>query len=305
MKKLLVSVIAIASAVASVAYGADGCGCKNCGCKPKKVRVIHITAGDPQTMYNDAMYTTTVIDGDGSYQTYDEPTQLTVAPAARYEYDDREYDDREYNRGPRYRGNWYIGGRLGLHLASWKNKYHGTPANYAFNDDEDHDKYVFEPIFGANLFAGYRFTPHWRIDGEFGYMTQFSDSDNGFTFKLQTPYTTANAYYDFDNGIYLGAGLGLAFPRGTLDFANFEAGNASKTRVSPMGALMAGYSYYMTDSLALDFRYRLAGFTGPKWTRNVISGTVVDDNGVELKTLETKVGFIIDNSLSIGLRYEF
>lgn len=299
MKKLLVSIIAIASTVVSVAYGAEDCGCKNCGCKPKKVRVIHITAGDPQTMYNDAMYTTTVIDGDGSYQTYDEPTQLTVAPA-HSDYD-RGY---EYERGPRYRGNWYVGGRLGLHLASWKNKYHGSPSNYKFDNGEDHDDYTFEPVFGGNIFAGYRFTPNWRTDLEFGYMTQFSDSDNGFTFKLSTPYLMGNAYYDFNGGFYLGAGLGLAFPRATLDWEYFEKDNASKTKLSFAGALMAGYSYYMTDSLALDFRYRLAGFVGPKLTRNVMAG-VKDENDVELRTLETKVGFVIDNSFSIGLRYEF
>ena len=293
MKKLLVSVIAIAATIGTT-MAAETC---NTGCKPKKVRVIHITAGDPQTMYNDAQYTTTVLEPDGRVERYDDG--LTVAPAPRHH--ERDYYD---DRGHGYRGNWYIGGRVGLHLMSWTNKYKGSPSNYDFDKSQDHDDYVFEPVFGGNIFAGYRFTPNWRGDVEFGYLTQFSDSDNGFTFKLSTPYVTANAYYDFDSGFYLGAGVGMAFPRATMDWEYFDAGDASDTKLSFTGALMAGYSYYMTESLALDFRYRLGGFVGPKWTRNVMSG-ITDDNGVELKALETKVGFVIDNSLSIGLRYEF
>ena len=286
MKKLLVSVIAIIATVGTT-MAAETC---NGGCKPKKIRVIHITAGEPHTMYDDTQYTTTVLDSNGTvveYPEYSEPAPLSVAPA----------------HGSTYDGNWYIGGRVALHLQSWKNKYHATPASAIADQNFDHDDYTFEPVFGGNIFAGYRFTPNWRGDVEFGYMTQFSDSDNGFTFKLQTPYITANAYYDFESGIYLGAGVGMAFPRATLDWEYFENNTASKTKLSFMGALMAGYSYYMTDSLALDFRYRLAGFTGPKWTRNVTPAGTVRYNG--LTSLETRVGFIIDNSLSLGLRYEF
>ena len=286
MRKLLVSLIAVIATVGTT-VAAETC---NGGCKTKKVRVIHITAGEQQTLSADDEYTTTILtpDGDIEYQTYAEPAPLSVAPARRSTYD----------------GNWYVGGRVALHLASWKNKYSGTPDNYKFDANEDHDDYIFEPVFGGNIFAGYRFTPNWRGDIEFGYMTQFSDSDNGFTFKLQTPYITANAYYDFESGIYLGAGVGMAFPRATMDWEYFEKDSASETKLSFMGALMAGYSYNLSNSVALDFRYRLAGFTGPKWTRNVVPG-IKDANNVELKSLETKVGFIIDNSLSLGLRYEF
>ena len=285
MKKFMVSLIAVLATVGT-SMAAETC---NGGCKPKKVRVIHITAGDPSTMYDDTQYTTTVLDSDGTvveYPEYSEPAPLSVAPARRV---------RD--------GNWYVGGRVGLHLMSWKNKYKGSPSNYKFDNDENHDDYTFEPVFGGNIFAGYRFTPNWRGDVEFGYMTQFSDSDNGFTFKLQTPYITANAYYDFESGIYLGAGVGMAFPRGTLDWEYFEKDSASETKLSFMGALMAGYSYNLSESVALDFRYRLAGFTGPKWTRTVTPEGTARYNG--LTALQTKVGFVIDNSLSLGLRYEF
>ena len=286
MKKLLVSVVAIIATVGTT-MAAETC---NGGCKTKKVRVIHITAGEPQTMYDDTQYTTTVLNSDGTvveYPEYAEPAPLSIAPAHRSTYD----------------GNWYVGGRVGLHLASWKNKYRATPTSAIVDPDADHDDYTFEPVFGGNIFAGYRFTPNWRGDVEFGYMTQFSDSDNGFTFKLQTPYITANAYYDFESGIYLGAGVGMAFPRATMDWKYFESGDASEMKLSFMGALMAGYSYNLSNSVALDFRYRLAGFTGPKWTRTTVATIPTEYNG--LSALETKVGFIIDNSFSLGLRYEF
>jgi len=288
MNKLLVSLIAVIATIGTTVAG----DCGTAACKSKKVRVIHITATDPAATYGTPEYTTTVLGSDNEvveYSDYAEPESLYVAPAPSTSYD----------------GNWYVGGRVALHLASWKNKYRGTPANYAFDKSADHDDYTFEPIFGGNIFGGYRFTPNWRGDVEFGYMTQFSDSDNGFTFKLQTPYVTANAYYDFQGGFYLGAGAGFAFPRATMDFSEFESGNASETKLSFMGALMAGYSYNLSKSVALDFRYRLSGFVGPKWARNVIPGRVQDMNHVELQALETDVGLVIDNSFSLGLRYEF
>lgn len=292
MKKLLVSLIAVIAAVGT-SMAADN----NSGCKPKKVRVIHITAGQPDTMYGDSNFSTTVLDSDtvADYriENYSEPEPLPTDSPRHYSGPESEYD-----------GNWYVGGRVALHLMSWKNKYSGAPANFQFDSDADHDKYSFEPVFGWNLFAGYRFDPNWRMDLEFGHMTQFSDSDNGITFKLSTPYVMANAYYDFMSGFYLGLGAGAAFPRATLDWEYFTANSASKTQTSFMGAFMMGYSYRLSESTSLDFRYRLAGFNGPKWTRNVVPG-VSDVNGVDLESLETKVGFIIDNSLSLGLRYEF
>lgn len=283
MKKLLVSLVAVLATL-----GASVAAETSAPCKPKKYRVIHITAGQPEMLYGDTAYTTAVLDNDTGpdyrVETYEDAAPLRITHG--------------------YHGNWYVGGRVGLHLVSWKNHYKGTPSNYNFDNGEDHDSYIFEPVFGGNIFAGYRFTPNWRGDVEFGYMTQFSDSDNGFTFKYSTPYITANAYYDFISGFYLGAGVGMAFPRATMDWEYFTKGSASETKLSFTGALMAGYSYNLSKSVALDFRYRLAGFVGPKWTRNVLPG-VTDKNGVELESLETRVGFTLDNSLSLGLRYEF
>ena len=73
-----------------------------------------------------------------------------------------------------------------------------------------------------------------------------------------------------------------------------------------MGAAMLGYAYYLSESLILDVRYRFAGFTGTKIKRGV-TGHTIEINGAEVRldSVETKVGFIMDNSISIGLKYEF
>ena len=311
MQKLLVSLVAIIATIGTTVAGTcgDNTGCK----KTKKVRVIHITAGDQKTIPGDDVeYTTTVLKSDGDTTTVSEVSTSDAAPEYVSEssvvetYVEPEPLRITSSRASNRAGKWYVGGRVGLHLLSWKNKYSGTPANFLFDKSADHDDYSFEPVFGGNIFAGYRFTPNWRGDIEIGYLTQFSDSDNGFTFKLSTPYATANAYYDFDGGIYFGLGAGMAFPRATMDNEFFAPEYESETKLSVMGALMLGYSYNVSESVALDFRYRLAGFYGPKWVRYMVSPNDFHDaNDVELQSLETKIGLIIDNSFSFGLRYEF
>ena len=309
MNKLLVSLVAVLASIGTTVAST----CTDGTCKSKKVRVIHITAGDPKDLTGDEVFSTTVLNSDSSsdgatetvetysgteslpaeiVESYAEPEPLVIGSAPY----------RTYARS----GKWYVGGHVGLNLLSWKNKYSGTPDNYKFDNSANHDNYSFEPVFGGDIFAGYRFASNWRVDAEFGYLTQFSDTDNGWTFKIQTPYALANMAYQFDGGVYLGAGFGLAFPRATLDNEWLVHGTVADTKLSFMGALMAGFSYNLTDSVALDFRYRLSGFMGPELKRNLLAGNPIhDDNDVTLESVRVKTGFIMDNSLSIGLRYEF
>ncbi len=226
----------------------------------------------------------------------------------RVAYDEpRYYDESRYYKGSQRMnsygidGLWYIGARLDLNLLSWKNKYRAFPADSIDGDpNADHDDYSFEPVIGGNIFAGYRFNPSWRADLEFGFTSDFSDSGRGFTFEMSAPYLMANGYYDFANGLYLGLGLGLAFPTISMDWAYFIDGNSSKTQISLAGAAMFGYSYHLSDSLILDLRYRFSGFNGPTLTREAD-----DPDHPQLEWVKTKVGFIMDNTLSVGIRYEF
>lgn len=282
MKKFMVSLIAVLATVGT-SMAAETC---NGGCKPKRHRVIYVSAHDPETMYGDAVYDTTVLSGDGSSSSQAVYQELALQPV-RIEP-----------------ANWYVGGRLSLHMLNWKNKYRATPDSDQLNKEFDHDDYTFEPLFGGGIFAGYHFGESWRGDAEFGYITRFTDSDNGFTFKLSTPYILANAYYNIHNGLYIGAGLGLAFPRMSMDWAYFVQNSGAKTATSFMGGLSLGYEYYLSDVVAIDFRYRFAGFMGPKLTRGVSQTDPLQPYDY-LESIETKIGFIMDNSFSIGIRYEF
>lgn len=191
---------------------------------------------------------------------------------------------------------WYLGGRLGLNMLSWTNKYSSNDLGVVL--DNDSDKYSFETLFGGSVFAGtdFQLSDEWfRGEIEAGLMGRFTDKDQGVEFKMTVPYVIANGYYDFVNGLYVGAGLGLALPKTELDWEVLVEGERSKRGISPMLALMAGWSYDLDARMTLDLRYRLSGFWGPEHTRGF-------GGGIELTT---DVGFVLENSLSMGLRYRF
>ncbi|MBQ6027372.1 MAG: outer membrane beta-barrel protein [Alphaproteobacteria bacterium] len=205
-----------------------------------------------------------------------------------------------YNKG----GAGYVGMNLDINLLNWRNEYKALPV--AYNEAFNHDDYRFKPLIGGHIVAGYRFNPGWRMDIEGGFTSEFEDSDNGLSFKLSVPYVTANLYHDFTNGLYIGGGAGVAFPTISMEWEHFTSNDSSKTGTSFMGAAMIGYTYYLSENLILDVRYRFAGFKGPQLTRGVTGWSIdVGDQEIPLESVETSVGFIMDNSISIGLKYEF
>ena len=199
-----------------------------------------------------------------------------------------DYNDKE-------KTGWYIGGRAELSFLNWENEY---STNYGGSVNEySSDKYSFESVFGGSLFAGYTFDYFWRAEVEAGLIGQFEDEDAGVEFKLTVPYVLANGYYDFTNGLYVGAGLGIALPKIELDGPDFVDGDPKKTGVSPIFGAMFGWSYDLDARLTLDLRYRLAGFFGPEINRSA--------DGVNYLDIQTDIGFVLENSLSMGLRYRF
>ena len=205
---------------------------------------------------------------------------------------------------PRYTcqtcGAWYVGGRANLSMLSWENEY--TTTFSPTTEEYNHDKYSFEPIFGGSFAFGYAFDTSWRLEVEAGLLGRFEDNDEGVNFTLTVPYALANAYNDFENGMYVGVGLGLAVPKTELDGEHnglvFEGGHRTKRQGSLMGAAMSGYAYDFDQHLTLDIRYRLAAFNGTKHE------TVLDD-GTDTYEFRNKIGLILDNSVSMGLRYRF
>lgn len=210
-----------------------------------------------------------------------------------------------YDYTQKEKTGWYVGGRAELSLLNWENKYYLDVADFGS------DKYSFEPVFGGSLFAGRTLNYFWRAELEAGLIGQFTDKDEGYEFRLTVPYLMLNGYYDFANGMYLGVGLGMAMPKTELDDEEFVSGGRSKRAVSPMGALMAGWTYRLDSNLLLDLRYRLSAFGGSEHARVWKEGTVVIDNeGNVVKDLSgvmftNEIGLVLDNSVSLGIRYEF
>lgn len=194
--------------------------------------------------------------------------------------------------------SWYIGLRADFNLLNWTNKY-VAQSDMPKRPDDVANEFSFEPVFGGSFLVGKNFDS-WRLDIEAGYIGYFEDRDNKTEFTLQIPYAMLNAYYDFDIGFYLGAGVGAAMPITTIDAPDFADGSDRKNYgFAPMISVMLGWSWNLDDNVALDLRYRLAGLMGSShkfypWA---------DANTKYY--MENKIDFILDNSISLGLRYEF
>ena len=194
---------------------------------------------------------------------------------------------------------WYLGGRLGLSFLNFTASNDVTADGVSVDVIGDYD-FSFETVFGGSVFAGtdFQLGNEWfRGDFEFGLIGQVDNTDAGTEIKLTVPYLMANGYYDFNNGLYVGAGLGLALPKAELGGYDLDGGEPKKIGVSPMLAMMFGWSYDLDARLTLDLRYRLAGFWGPEIERTMDGGAYVEVN--------TDFGFVLENSLSMGLRYRF
>ena len=211
--------------------------------------------------------------------------------------------DVTYSYTDKAKSGWYGSLRAELAFLSFENKY---TTDIPGLHDLGSDKYSFQPLFALNGAFGKRINYFWRGEVEIGYITEFSDKDEGYEVKMTTPYVMANGYYDFTNGLYVGAGLGVAMPKMELIDDQFKTGNNPKWGISPMVGVMAGYSHKLDDNLVLDLRYRLTGFMGHEQERTWADGTslpVVGD--VSGKHFKDKIGLILDNSISVGIRYEF
>lgn len=199
--------------------------------------------------------------------------------------------DVTYSYTDKAKSGWYGSLRAELGFLNWENKY------YVDGESIGSDKYPFKPRFTVNGAFGKHIGYFWRAEVEAGYISEFSDTDDGVTFKMALPYVMANGYYDFSNGLYLGAGVGVSLPMTELIADGFtDAGNSKHTGVSPMGGLMFGFAHQLDDNLVLDLRYRFAGTWGSTQERRFDSPE---------KKFENKIGFIMDNSVSLGIRYEF
>lgn len=196
-----------------------------------------------------------------------------------------------YDYNDKAKTGWYVGGRASLSLMNWENE----ASTNAPDADDLKDESFTEVVFGGAVFAGHTFNYFWRAELEAGLIGQYEEEELNTTFKLTVPYVMANGYYDFANGLYVGTGLGIAMPKTELSGMYFTAGDSTERNVSPMFGLMAGWSHKLDYNLVLDVRYRLAGLWGTEHERETFG----------LYEFKNEIGLILDNSISIGLRYEF
>lgn len=205
----------------------------------------------------------------------------------------------DLNFRPNYDKDYmYIGIRGSLSFLNWENKY---------TDEQGikypSDNFKFKSMIGMNVFVGYQGHEKYRGDIEFGYVGKYSEDEaeypdnydtEKYDFDLETFYMTLNGYYNFSNGLYAGLGAGMAFVNTSIN-ANWLA-NIEETNISPMGALMFGWSYKMDEKVTFDLRYRFAVYDGGDLKVNIPGGT---------QYIKTDIGLIKDNSLSAGIRYSF
>ncbi len=225
-------------------------------------------------------------------------TGADAAPSYLQRNTDGSYNVR-YDYTDKAKTGWYVGGRAEMAFLNWENEYSLNGVSIGA------DEYSFESVFGGNIFVGHTFKYFWRAEVEAGLIGQFSDKDQGIEFKMTVPYVIANGYYDFANGLYVGAGLGIALPKTELNNDFLVSGDRDERGVSPMGALMFGWSHKLDDNLVVDLRYRLSGFWGHEQSRVFGDGVTAGANDISGAELSNDIGFVLNNSISMGLRYEF
>ncbi len=206
--------------------------------------------------------------------------------------------DVTYSYKDKAKSGWYVAGRAELSLLNFKNKY-SSDADWLADESHNEDKYSFESVFGGSLAAGKRINYFWRAEVEGGYLGHFEDEDSAAKFELSLPYLMVNGYYDFNNGIYVGAGVGASLAMYKISGGIFNGFDKDKTTFSPMAGVMLGYSHKLDDNLVLDLRYRLSGMTGSELK---LGFQDTDDSAHWFKS---KTGMILNNSVSLGIRYEF
>lgn len=186
----------------------------------------------------------------------------------------------------------YVGLRADLSFLSWTNTYKDADGIKLGDDD-----FSFKPLIGLSAFVGFKPAERWRADLEFAYVGKYSESETEnyelyYTeksyFDMVTYNVTVNGYYEFYRGLYAGVGTGIAVVKTTIEHTDYQ--EQSNTNISPMGALMLGYSTEIDDKVDFDVRSRIALFHGGE---------------VKIANVTSDEGLVTDFSLSVGIRYNF
>ncbi len=221
--------------------------------------------------------------------------------------DTEQTQDQPLNQAEKTDNSWqdvgmYVAANLGANMWSWKNTYE---SNYAGVDlSQSQDKYSFENVWGASLALGMGFDENLRGDIELGITSKFEDSDDIAEYTLQSQYIMANVYRDFESGFYLGVGLGAAKVTAGLGGALFDSKKQEESITSIKVGLSAGYATKIADNMFVDFRYRLSGLKSAEISNSSFLWDDVEGDYVSY-SLRIKSDLLVENALSVGLRFYF
>ncbi|MCL1891669.1 MAG: porin family protein [Alphaproteobacteria bacterium] len=226
--------------------------------------------------------------------------QNDVRPSVMYRYE--EPVSRE----------WYAALKYVHTLASFTSK-HYTDGVFCVGGEYCTDEFNFKPMLGFAASAGMNYDAEWRFELEGGYTGEYSTNADDVSFAISAPYLAVNALYNFSgatrSSLYFGPGLGIAFPTteihagGTeIFFLNNTHGNSKERVASPMLALMAGYQWRIDERFALDLGYKLYTFSG---TKQSLDFQLTPPAPADIHTFTNKTSWLINNAISLGLRYYF
>lgn len=198
----------------------------------------------------------------------------------------------------------YVALRVALNMWSWRNDYSSDYGGTDLLFSED--VYAFEPIFSGAFAAGTTLGNNVRTELEFGLTSKFEDKDEAATYTLTAPFLMVNVYRDFESGFYIGGGFGFARPTVSIDgllFAN-SGSSTEKSNITFRASGTVGYGVQLNKSLFLDMQYRLSGFRSPEITRSFLWQQYLNGPYEEFM-LKIKGGLLMENSISLGLRFKF
>ncbi len=192
---------------------------------------------------------------------------------------------------PDYANTFYLRGDFGWALYETPN-IGDANASYLNNDMGD--------AFSLGAGFGYNFRDNFRGDITFDYLndTDVSATNGGATHRtdLSSVAILANVYYDLRGreGLnpYIGAGIGMSYNETDAHTINGSAGTNGHGQAEFAAALMAGFSYRMSEQWMLDAGYRYL-FLGDAKTE---SGGAAS---------ELHIDDIRAHELRFGVRYEF
>lgn len=215
----------------------------------------------------------------------------------------QQQDDEEARSRGQTASMLYVSGRVFLNMMSWEDEY---ATNYIGSRIEfNKDTYSLEKLYGGSVALGMRFDSGWRGELEVGMNSKFTDKEEYATYTMSVPFAMLNVYYDFDSGFYLGAGLGAAKPKTTMELRlPYGTTDMEKSVISPRLGGALGFLLEINENAAIDLGGRASAFKGTNMPGEYLWDEYEDGNLTQYN-LRVEAGWITEYSISVGLRYQF